>query len=401
MADLLGAIANPQMADIAGAIDYREKKLAADEAKRKEIRINQIMGKALSSGLREGSLMHQLALEQPQGYLTIAKHMGIDPSDGNGMHQMTVDVNTINKLAKTDPQSAVDYMIGEKDRRTKLGLNTDYLDKGLAAAQANPQQFFKAVEISDQTWNPGKPSEGFTLGEGQKRFDAQGNEIASIAPKAKNADDSESTANAKDLQTYKELLAKGDPSAEQFGQMIGMIPKENKKLSPFAEKEIGKASDEYTSAINSSNRFKSLAERLDKSAIEGGVRGTWGEWIKEQTGNQDELTALRKEALQIASSEAINNLPPGAASESDVRMAREPLPTEKADPKYVAKWLGAIGRLREKEAEYHQFKADFISKNDTLRSKEGKSLASAWKESQASAQEKRPPKSKYTIEVLP
>jgi hypothetical protein len=177
MVDILGMIANPQMADIAGAIDYREKKLAEDEAKRKEIRTNQIMGKALSSGLREGSLMHQLAKENPSGYLTIAKHMGIDPSDGNGMHQMTVDVNTINKLAKTDPQQAIDYMMSEKDHRSKLGLNTDYLDKGLAAAQANAPQFFRAVEISDQTWNPPSAKEDFTLGD--TRYDGNGEVIAS------------------------------------------------------------------------------------------------------------------------------------------------------------------------------------------------------------------------------
>jgi hypothetical protein len=176
MADILGMVANPQMADIAGAIDYREKKLAADEAKRKEIRTNEIMGKALSTGLREGSVMHQLALDNPQAYLTISKHMGIDPSDGNGMHQMTVDINNINKFAKTDPQQAIGYMMQEKERRSKLGLNTDYLDKGLAAAQANPGQFFKAVEISDQTWNPSETKEGFTLGD--TRYDAKGKVIA-------------------------------------------------------------------------------------------------------------------------------------------------------------------------------------------------------------------------------
>jgi len=51
MGDILGLIANPQMADIAGAIDYREQKMARDEAKRKQIRMNELMGKALTDVL--------------------------------------------------------------------------------------------------------------------------------------------------------------------------------------------------------------------------------------------------------------------------------------------------------------------------------------------------------------
>jgi hypothetical protein len=168
------------------------------------------------------------------------------------------------------------------------------------------------------------------------------------------------------------------------------------KLSPFTEKEIASASDSYNSALSASSRYKNLASRLDDSSLKGGVKGTWGEWMKEQTGNQDELTSLRKEALQVTSSEAINNLPTGSASDADVKMAREPLPSEKADPKYVARWLRSVSNLKEKEAEYNRFKAEFLTTNGTTRSRDGKSLASAWKESQKSAQ---PAAGRFIIEV--
>lgn len=171
----LGSIENPQIADIAGAVDYREQKLARDEAKRKEIRTNEIMGKALSSGLREGSPMYQLALDNPQGYLTIAKHMGINPEDGSGMQQMTVDANIINKFNATDPtgQQGISYMQSERDRRDKLGLNVDYLDKGIQAAQTNFPQFQRATAVVDQTWNPPAAKEDFTLGDTRYRGDGK------------------------------------------------------------------------------------------------------------------------------------------------------------------------------------------------------------------------------------
>jgi len=366
-----------QLADVAGALSYRQGQIDKDEARRKEIVTNQLASKALSAGLKEGTPLYDLAMANPQAYVGIAKTIGIDPADGSGMHQMATDSAHIAQLMNVDDSGALaaQYMQSEADRRGQLGMQTDYLSKGLQHLQQNPNTFKNAITMAASNFNPQKSlSESDRLA--REKFEYE-------KANAGSADGGEASMAIKNLREYKKLKDAGDPDAESFAQSVGLTPKENKKLSPFAEKEIGKASDEYTTAISSANRYKALAAKLDQSALAGGVKGTWGEWIKEQTGNQDELTSLRKEALQISSSEAINNLPPGAASESDVKMAREPLPTEKSDPKYVAKWLGAIGRLREKEAEYHQFKADFISKNDTLRSKEGKSLASAWKEAQA------------------
>lgn len=87
-------------------------------------------------------------------------------------------------------------------------------------------------------------------------------------------------------------------------------------------------------------------------------------------------------------------MPPGPATDRDIEMAKAPFPTEKSDPKYVADWLGAVSRLQQKKAEYAEFKADFISKNGTVRG-DGKSLSSAWKESQKQAA----PASRFKIEV--
>jgi len=374
------------MADIVGALDIRQKRLDADEQKRKEIRMGQLIAEA-TPNLIPGSTLDLLARESPKEYMVLAKHIGIPLNAGDQMQEFANDTGDLYIAAQADPSAAYHRAIELKQQRNAQGRATPTMDKFIAGFEDDPKRTLTGLFVTHRTLNPTKQGEGFTLGD--TRYDSAGNVIATN-PRAVTEGD-QSTANAKDLRTYKELVDKNDPTAEQFGQMIGMIPKENKKLSPFAEKEIGKASDEYTVAINSANRFKALSSKLENSAIHGGVKGTWGEWIKEQTGNQDELTALRKEALQIASSEAINNLPPGAASESDVKMAREPLPTEKSDPKYVAKWLASIGRLREKEAEFHQFKADFISKNDTLRTKEGKSLATAWKEFQSGDSQKQAP----------
>jgi len=388
---ILGAIANPQIADIAGALDYRQKKLDDDEAKRKAIRVNQLAGQALSSGLEPGSVMHSLATENPQGYLAISKSMGIDPSDGAGVHQMTVDANTINKLANAgDIAGAINYMQTEAERRKSLGIKADYLDRGLQAVQANPHQFFNGVALLDQSFNPAQAKEGYTLNEGDRRFNAKNELVASGAPKRDPDGPDRTTAEQKNWQEYQRLVAAGDPGAEAFGRAARFESSEGQKLSPFAEKEIASASDEYTTATSAMSRYKSLADKLKGSAMGGGLTSKWTEFVKEQTGNQDELTALRKEALGITNSEAINSLPPGPATDRDIELARAPFPTEKADPVYVANWLGAISRLNEKKAQYAEFKANFIGQNGTTRSKDGKTLVSAWKDSQSEAAKAAP-----------
>jgi len=50
--------------------------------------------------------------------------------------------------------------------------------------QQDPHKFFSAIDMVDKTWNPVAAQDGFTLGEGQKRFDAKGNEVASVAKAA-------------------------------------------------------------------------------------------------------------------------------------------------------------------------------------------------------------------------
>jgi len=158
MADILGQIANPQMADIAGAIDYREQKMARDEAKRKQIRMNELMGKALSSGLQEGSVLHSLATEYPEGYIATSKAMGIDPADGSGMNQMTRDVYDIHMLNGADPSGAktLEFMESQRAKRSELGMNVGYFEKGIAAIKENAGQFMRASAIVNSNLNPQK-----------------------------------------------------------------------------------------------------------------------------------------------------------------------------------------------------------------------------------------------------
>jgi len=392
---ILGQIANPQLADVAGALDYRRSQMDKDEAKRKELRMNQLIAQAIPN-MAEDSPLREIAQADPQKFAMMAKVLNIPLNEGERFEQLRSRVGQLSALAKSDPREAYQYAQRIQAENQRNGIQDTNLDKWLQTVDKDPITGFNALHVMNQSLNPVKAKEDFTLGEGQKRFDAQGKEIASVEKTYNpNAPENRPTANAQDLATYKAMKRAGDPDAEGFGRSIGIISKEGEKLSAFAEKAIADSSDAANASRSSAARYSTLADNLRKaSGMGGGLKATWGEWIKEQTGNQDELTALRKEALGITNSEAIASLPPGPATDRDIEMAKAPFPTEKSDPKYVADWLGAVSRLQQKKAEYAEFKAEFIAQNGSVR-KDGKSLSSAWKESQKSAQ----PASRFKIEV--
>lgn len=380
MADLLGQISNPQMADIAGALDYRQKKLMEDEQRRKEIQFNQLAGQALSSGLKPDSVMAKLAMSEPAKYVMIAKTLGLDPANGAEGASLMDDVSAIYQHSVTGAEDGLNFVNGLIETRNKLGLDTSKLQSLVALGNKNPNAFLNSISALHNTFNPSKPIE---LSRGSVLV-KDGKVIASNVQQDQ-VRPSDGTADMQNWNQYQNLLKTNPAAAEQFGRAAGFSTTEGVKLSGLAEKTIVDSTDAATQAASSASKYKALASKLESAALSSGIKGTWGEFIKEQTGNQDELTALRKEALAISNSEAIKSLPPGPATDRDIEIAKAPFPTEKADPKYVANWLGAVSRLREKEAEFNYFKADFVSKHGTVRTKDGESLASAWKKSQIDA----------------
>ncbi len=392
---ILGAIANPQLADVAGALDYRRAQMDKDEAKRKELRMNQFIAQAIPN-MAADSPVRKIFEEDPKTGAMLSKMMGIPLNDGEAWEKFRGNVAQLHSLAKADPRMAIERANAMKAENDRLGIVDQPLNKWVGAINSAMEKGdqdgivtqFNALGVMNDNLNPVKAGEGFSLSEGQTRFDAQGNKIAAVEKTYNpNAPENRPTANAQDLATYKAMKAAGDPDAEGFGRSIGIVSKEGEKLSAFAEKAIADSADAANASRSSAARYTTLADNLrNATKMSGGLKSTWGEYLKEQTGNQDEITALRKEALGITNSEAIASLPPGPATDRDIEMAKAPFPTEKSDPKYVADWLGAVSRLQQKKAEYAEFKADFISKNGTVRG-DGKSLSAAWRDSQKQAQQ--------------
>lgn len=184
------------------------------------------------------------------------------------------------------------------------------------------------------------------------------------------------TAHQKDFEQYQELKKSDPVGAKEYGMAAGFVGKEGRELSPQVQKRLSTSIDSAVAAENSIGKLNNLADDIEKSELSGGLLGgTWAERAKEITGSQDAVTELRKEFAQVRASQASANLPPGAASDADVALALGPIPSDNANKKLITSYLRGQAKLQKINADFHNFKADYMSQNGSERG-----MLQAWKE---------------------
>lgn len=116
----------------------------------------------------------------------------------------------------------------------------------------------------------------------------------------------------------------------------------------------------------SADRANDLAGRLDNVDAWTGATGTFSEWLKKATGSQDAVTELRTQYTALRNSEGVKNLPPGPASDNDVKMALDGIPPPTANPKVMQSWLRGVAKLNDINAAIENARADYAANNKGL-----------------------------------
>ncbi len=196
----------------------------------------------------------------------------------------------------------------------------------------------------------------FALSPGAQLRDAYGNLLAENTNVRRTESQQQTPPDIVKWNTYKNL------SPEEQA-LYDRMNRGNQGYSSTTEKAIFDASDAYVEDNAAYENYVDLANRyeLSQGKLLSGIVGSISDWLKEQTGNQDELTLLRKDWSRIKASELVKNLPPGAASDADIDLAKKGFLPDNAEPKTVASFLRGVAKLRKLNAEYNSFKADYLS----------------------------------------
>lgn len=188
------------------------------------------------------------------------------------------------------------------------------------------------------------------------------------------------TPQERNIVKYQEMVSAGDPNAEAFGRSAGIVSKEGQVLSATTEKSLQDSINAAEQSRVNTTKYLDLSERVKASGASGGLFGSGGSWregMKSALGMQDEeISKNYSDWQKIRSSEAIKSLPQGPATDADIRLALVPLP-ESPNAEYLSSYLRGLAKIAAYEEQYNQVKADFITKNGSLRGK-GTNFDSEW-----------------------
>jgi hypothetical protein len=144
---------------------------------------------------------------------------------------------------------------------------------------------------------------------------------------------------------------------------IGLDKDKMKQLPTGTSKKIETLTDE----IGKEDIKKAEIDSIISEA--GGVVDKAGYWsikmdqLDTMLGDRGELAKLRTKFNSVINKELMDSLPPGAASESDVTIARSGFPPEGSSKEEIAKYLNAAGRIAGAKSRYKEQRIEFLSEN--------------------------------------
>ena len=175
-----------------------------------------------------------------------------------------------------------------------------------------------------------------------------------------------STTDIDNWKQYQQLKRTSPEDAKQFGQQAGFVTPEGKELSVHLQKRLSSAADDASKSDLNIGKYKTLISDIEGANIKGGViEGSWKEYFKDVTGNQDFTTDLRRQYAAIRGSQLVDNLPPGAASDKDIELALAGFPTDNATGEQLTSFLNGLIKLEGHKRDLNEFKANYISEKGT------------------------------------
>jgi len=137
-------------------------------------------------------------------------------------------------------------------------------------------------------------------------------------------------------------------------------------LSASSEGIVNRAIEDQADQLSKAAQYSDIASAIERVSPAGGLAGRTWEEAKKLFGGQDIVTTLKQEWLRLKNPEVLKSLPPGAASDLDIKTAQAAFPDENANPAQIASFARGIAKLKTYEASINGLKAGWISENGNL-----------------------------------
>ncbi|HAL2383233.1 TPA: phage DNA ejection protein [Escherichia coli] len=348
---------------------------------------------AFESGDR--NKMRSLISEYPEEFESVQKGMGfIDDDQRNSIGHLATSAQIASSLGTG---AFGKFIADNEDEMRRLGISPE----SVAEMHVNdPQEFQrlagsmalfslgheKYFDIKDRMEGRdierGKLAETIRSNQAGEALQARGQNLS-----YQSAMTGHNIAAQRLALDQQEFGFKMQQAQEKAQQLISEAP----KLSVNMEKGIETAVNNATASSNSANSMSALAQQFRAEKPTTGLFGNAQNMFAKLTGSDTTLRDLRIRQNALVNSQVLKFLPPGPATDKDVEIVRQGAPTDMDNPETVARWLDAMANLERRNAQFNEFKAEWMSANGNpgqsrnggqilgLDVKKGESLGSAVK----------------------
>jgi hypothetical protein len=239
------------------------------------------------------------------------------------------------------------------------------------AAKAVADSFGKIVNLIDQ--NPNIPKEILALnavnaanlvGDPRLAEDALKvvKEFGDVTKPAGAAKGKEVDEEKRALDLEKERL-----QIQELQQKLDAGRTEKVKIYASQNKEGYKLNEEARNATLQAEKARGILSSIDSGEVQlpKSPGASVMQWVRDKVPFlSNDISFLRTQYQALLAPEAKKNLPPGSASDADMRAAREGLLNKNATPKQFRKAVEIIAKLSEDQAKYAEARLGWISENE-------------------------------------
>ncbi|EEZ9108007.1 acyltransferase [Escherichia coli] len=384
-ANNVGLTALQGLSGIAGV--FQQEKQA-----QRQKEFQQAYANAYASGDR--GALRQLATQYPDQIESVRKGMGfIDEDQRNSIGTLAAGA----RLASSSPEAMQSWLQNNAKELTRVGVDPnsvaqmyqqnpsgfgEFVDH-LGMAALGPIDYFNVQDkMAGREIDRGRLAETIRSNQAGEALQARGQNLS-----YQSAMTGHNIAAQRLALDQQEFGFKMQQAQEKAQQLISEAP----KLSVNMEKGIETAVNNATASSNSANSMSALAQQFRAEKPTTGLFGNAQNMFAKLTGSDTTLRDLRIRQNALVNSQVLKFLPPGPATDKDVEIVRQGAPTDMDNPETVARWLDAMANLERRNAQFNEFKAEWMSSNGNpgqsrnggqilgLDVKKGESLGSAVK----------------------
>lgn len=384
-ANNVGLTALQGLSGIAGV--FQQEKQA-----QRQKEFQQAYANAYASGDR--GALRQLAAQYPDQIESIRKGMGfIDEDQRNSIGTLAAGA----RLASSSPEAMQSWLQNNAKELNRVGVDPnsvaqmyqqnpsgfgEFVDH-LGMAALGPIDYFNVQDkMAGREIDRGRLAETIRSNQAGEALQARGQNLS-----YQSAMTGHNIAAQRLALDQQEFGFKMQQAQEKAQQLISEAP----KLSVNMEKGIETAVNNATASSNSANSMSALAQQFRAEKPTTGLFGNAQNMFAKLTGSDTTLRDLRIRQNALVNSQVLKFLPPGPATDKDVEIVRQGAPTDMDNPETVARWLDAMANIERRNAQFNEFKAEWMSANGNpgqsrnggqilgLDVKKGESLGSAVK----------------------